>query len=174
MEQMSESRSKPFPRRFIRAAWTCAAFFAVGYFPTYFLKDYRWSILLATALAMPFGSKARTILRGMIRGGVLGLITGLSIASAVTAIHSKMVPPMLLADYVACISGVWAAPSVGTDFLVATALHNTLTNPYVPPPLENVMAMCVLGSVVTCSASAGLFAFLAAKRREKIERQWRG
>ena len=171
---MNEQPRKPLSRRLIRTAWTCAALFAIGYFPTYLLKDYRASILLAAMLAIPFGSKARTVTSGAIRGGLMGLLAGLAMASAVTQIHSRPLHPMLMANYVASISALWAAPSAGADLVTATAMQNVLTAPYAMPPLQHVLTLCIVSSTIACAAAAALFAFLAAKRREKAEQQWQG
>jgi len=70
-------------KKISRILWACAAFFALGFFPTRILGDPRASLVAAACAIIPFGMRSVSIRQGLLRGLGLGLIAGVSIVAAV-------------------------------------------------------------------------------------------
>ena len=70
-------------KKISRVMWSCAAFFALGFFPTRILGDPRVSLVAAACAIIPFGMRSSSIRQGMLRGLGLGLIAGVAIVTAV-------------------------------------------------------------------------------------------
>jgi hypothetical protein len=71
-------------RRVRRICWSVAAFFALGYFPTALIHSPVASMSAAACLIIPFGSTARSLWRGALRGVGLGFLAGAGIWSALS------------------------------------------------------------------------------------------
>lgn len=69
-------------------------FFALGYFPTIFLREHfgpQLSMVVVAAAIIPFGAKAGSVLIGLGRGAALGLVGGAAIPIAL--LQRFAIPP---------------------------------------------------------------------------------
>jgi hypothetical protein len=91
------TRSRHDPKRvgkFVKVAYAILAFFAVGYFPTYFLVRHsgpQVSMVALAVLIIPFAARASSVGKGLLLGLVLGFWGGLSTSYAL--IHKRALGP---------------------------------------------------------------------------------
>lgn len=76
---MAEASHSVVRRRILRVLYWIMAFFALGYFPTLLLGDFRVSLIVAGVAAIPVGSLAQSRMQGWVRGALLGLVAGTAI-----------------------------------------------------------------------------------------------
>ena len=72
--------------------WSCAAFFALGYFPTAMSHSPVISTAAAACVVIPFGSRAQSVVRGTLRGLGLGLVAGIATLGALTMPAGQLAP----------------------------------------------------------------------------------
>jgi len=82
----------PIHKRIARVVWSIAGFYALGYFPTVWLKDPRPSMIAAAMGVIPFVIGARRIRQGVLRGAGLGLVAGLSLATGILNLARRVGP----------------------------------------------------------------------------------
>lgn len=148
---MSNIRHKRHTSRFQAIAWSMGLFFALGYLPSVVLKAPQTTILVvmfaATCAVIPFGMRAKTVLRGAACGAALGYVAGMS---AVLAISQTQ--------------------GVG---VVSPTTAPTATTAPTPEDFTGFFFAYSLAVAAFCAAVAGGFAYLGSKRRRRIEDQWK-
>ena len=60
----------------MKVAYCLVGFFALGYFPTLYLGDFRISMVSAVLAVIPFGIKTTALRKGAVRGASLGIVAG--------------------------------------------------------------------------------------------------
>lgn len=81
---MATARDKRLTRRITSAIWPLALFYSLGFAPTLlFGVPPQYTLIVAAALVIPFGTRARSTLHGVTRGGIFGLASGLGSLMAV-------------------------------------------------------------------------------------------
>ncbi len=141
-------------RRFQKIVWSMGLFFVLGYLPSVVLKTPQTAIL-ATVLAatcgvIPFGMRAKTVLRGAVYGATLGYIAGMS---AVLAI----------------------AKGKGVTLVSTTTAPTTVPMTTTVPAQEEFAGFFLaypLAVAGFCAIVAAGFAHLASKRRRRVEDEW--
>jgi hypothetical protein len=73
------TRSRALSKRITRALWACGGFFAIGYFPMALFGNPVAPMAIAACATIPFGSTARSVVRGLLRGLGLGVVAGLAV-----------------------------------------------------------------------------------------------
>ncbi len=169
------SRSKPKKRsRFakaMRAIWSICAFFALAYFPTVILGgDGRASMVACAMLAIPFGATATSVRWGVIRGAVLGLVAGMSMGGAMSAVYDRPAPPLLMATCASMQLGA-ATLDAGMTFRATVATCTFLTGDYGHPVPPIRTATYVITTTVMCTATAWGFAVLGRRRQQHLSQQ---
>jgi len=105
-------RRSSLSRRTAAVFWSCAAFFALGYFPTAMSHSPVISTAAAACVVIPFGSRARSVVRGVLRGFALGLMTGIASLGALTMRTGQLAPAQtagLAAATIGATTGLCAA-----------------------------------------------------------------
>ena len=105
-------------RRMAAVFWSCAAFFALGYFPTAMSHSPVISTVAAACVAIPFGSKSASVPRGTLRGLGLGLVAGIASLGALT-MRAGQLTPAQTAKLVAATVGATAAMCAAVGGLFA-------------------------------------------------------
>lgn len=182
-----------------RVLWICAVLFFVGYVPTIVTESPVASMAAVTLLAIPAGSAAPTVRKGLVRGALMGLVAGMTITIALHNIALDQIrknPPATLPATtrkgVRSLFSPQAAtgPSsprasqetpkkapdpFSTGPTTATSQPTTMVWRLVPKwTLTDRHVAAYVGSMVfMCGAVGALFAHIRARRRKLIEEQWR-
>jgi len=146
-------------RRIRTTLWSAAGFFVLGYFPTILLRNPVPSIALAACLVIPYGSRSPTVRVGAVRGALLGAVTGLAVTAAIAAILIQ-VPPRAATQPASSAPATRPAatrPADGRDAQI---------------DLAAIGSRVISGTAILCASAAALFAYLAARRRQRIEDEW--
>ncbi len=88
---MGERKRKRKVRRTskaVKVGYCLVGFFALGYFPTLYLGDFRISMVSAVLAVIPFGIKTTSLRTGAIRGASLGTVAG--VAMIVGLVHFQV------------------------------------------------------------------------------------
>ena len=184
------SRSK----RAAAAVWSAIAFLAIGYVPTLLLGSPAVSMILAAAAVIPYGSKASSAGRGLLRGALLGLAAGLAMTSAVDALLESRVqrsmpaqsPPATLtgaqgnkpaSSQAASVAALGSAPTsrpatTSAAPFPATTPASPKPSPLPPGAMAKLAAVYAGATMALCTSVAGLFAMLKRRRLKRIDQMW--
>jgi O-antigen/teichoic acid export membrane protein len=105
-------------RRLAVAVVWASGFFLVGYFSVTLAHDVRVAMVVLAAAIIPFGATARSVLRGLARGGALGLAAGAGIIWGM--LIAKAAPPETF-DRIAvtyAVAAVFLAAAVASLFAI--------------------------------------------------------
>jgi len=161
---------RTFSKRVVSLMWAVGIFFSIGYLPTLLLGlAPPVSMVLAAMAAIPYGSKARSVRRGIFRGAGVGLIAGFSLFSAM---QSMMQMPAQAGEPDQPTTAPMVATAPATTSAPATAPVAEPT-PLPPGMAARLGVYCIGVTMLMCAASAGLFAHLKQRRLRRIEDEWR-
>jgi len=167
----SKRRSKA-----MKAIYSAFAVFAIGAFPGYYLPTSggpQLSMVMLALFSIPFGSRSRTVVRGLLTGLAIGLLGGMTMVCSLA--QYSVVSPYAASMWILGI-GFLQAALWGSPFGLSMNLWGALTAASVLVPnvsfAPRALAALAVGTVVLCTVVSGLFAYLARKRSEGLDRQW--
>jgi hypothetical protein len=170
-------------RRITIAMWICAGFFCLGYFPTAIWKTPVIAMVVSTAAVIPIGGKSPTVIRGALRGALLGAFAGFSALGAMSYRLPVLTGPSAPTTRTATSTSASEQPS-GPASSIAPASPTqpdggpaATTQPIqfkelTEGQLWRLAGACVGGTALLCAAVAGIFAQAAQSRRRAIDREW--
>ncbi len=127
---MATAREKRLTRRITSAIWPLALFYSLGFAPTLlFAVPPQYTLIVAAALVIPFGTRARGTLHGVTRGGMLGLASGLG---SLMAVYWLLQAPVGVNGHPATATAPATVPAETAAVETAPALPTTVLSATVP------------------------------------------